>query len=60
MIEARPKDVEAYRRRVFVYRAIKQNDKAIADLQTILKLKPDDKDAQEQLDALQKKEQKQG
>ncbi len=34
---------------------MKQNDKAIADLETILKLKPDDKDAQEQVKALQKK-----
>lgn len=54
MIEARPKDVEAYRRRVYVYRAMKQNEKAIADLKTILKLKPDDEDARTQLQALQK------
>lgn len=60
MIEARPKDIDAYRRRVYVYRAMKANDKAIADLQTILKLKPDDKDAKEQLKALQKKPQKNG
>ncbi|MEO6871575.1 MAG: tetratricopeptide repeat protein [Chthoniobacterales bacterium] len=54
VIEARPKDVEAYRRRVYVYRAMKQNEKAIADLKTILKLKPDDEDARTQLQALQK------
>ena len=53
--EKRPKDLEAYRRWIYVYRAMKQNDKAIADLETILKLKPNDKDAQEQLKALQKK-----
>ncbi len=39
---------------------MKENDKAIADLHTILKLKPDDKDAKEQLKALQKKPGKNG
>ncbi|MEO7723679.1 MAG: tetratricopeptide repeat protein [Chthoniobacterales bacterium] len=50
-------DIEGRTRRVYVDRALKQNDKATADLETILKLKPKDKDAAEQLKALQKKKQ---
>ena len=45
MIEAAPKDVEAYRRRAYAYRLAGQDERALDDLKKILQLKPGDKDA---------------
>ena len=32
MIEAEPKNAEAYRRRIYIYRKLNQNEEAVADL----------------------------
>ena len=55
MIQAAPKDIEAYRRRAYAYTLAGQDDKAAADLKAILELKPNDADAQKRLKALQAK-----
>lgn len=55
VIEAAPKDVEAYRRRAYAYTLAGQDDKAAADLKANLELKPNDADAQKRLKALQAK-----
>jgi len=50
-----PKDVEAHRRRGYAYASKGDKEKAKADFQTVLKLKPSDDDATTRLKALEGK-----
>ena len=55
VLQAAPKDPEAYRRRAYAYTLAGQNEEAMQDLKKILELKPDDKDAKARIKSLQAK-----